>query len=314
MSRYIYLITEDELEQVKKDCNWENKDVVIPSPEEDITTHKVSLEPSSLGDTVAMWPPPPDEEETPKPTKEKKRKRASPANSPKPKKRKARKTRADFAALSTEVAQNLRDDKEEGEYNDYLLVVRKRRSTGASKSAEQAQQKGELVEQLREELKVKEAETLGWKQHMDRFASRKDTLWDQPTSIEHQLQNSKEESLARIRKIEKLEAKSAAELAKAKSEAEAFVSLRQPQRETFQEVHTRGFDLSVDIEKAKTLDDEATALLSDDEDSSSGSKSGGDEHEAPKEEVPEDTAPEDAAPEDMASKDVVPEDVAPQIE
>jgi len=39
MSRYICSISEGDLEQVKKDCHWENKEVVIPTPEEDITTH-----------------------------------------------------------------------------------------------------------------------------------------------------------------------------------------------------------------------------------------------------------------------------------
>nr|XP_016510398.1 PREDICTED: uncharacterized protein LOC107827723 [Nicotiana tabacum] len=89
---------------------------------------------------------------------------------------------------------------------------------------EQAQLKGELVEHLREVLKVKEAETLGWKQHMDRLASEKDMLRSQLTLIERQLQNVKGESLAHSRKIEELEAKSVAELAKAKFEVEAFVA------------------------------------------------------------------------------------------
>nr|XP_016493963.1 PREDICTED: protein CROWDED NUCLEI 4-like [Nicotiana tabacum] len=152
-----------------------------------------------------------------------------------------------------------------------------------------------------------------------------------------------EESLAWSCKIEELEAKSAVELAKAKSEVEASVSsyrddaeasntrvekisiaaevklscalnhaIRQTRRETLDEVHARGFDLSADIEKAKTLEEEAAALLSDDEDSASGYESGGDEDEVPKGEVPEDAAPDDAAPENVASEDVVPGDVAPK--
>ncbi|XP_019263719.1 PREDICTED: uncharacterized protein LOC109241433 [Nicotiana attenuata] len=168
---------------------------------------------------------------------------------------------------------------------------------------EHAKQIGEVVEQLREELKVKEAETLGWKQHMDRLASEKYTLRAQLTSIERQLQNEKGESLARSQKIEELEAKSAVEIAKVKSEAEAFVASyradaeaaniraqeisiaaevklscaldharKQSRRETLEEVHARGFDLSPDIKKAKILDDEAAALLYDDEDSTSGSE------------------------------------------
>ena len=39
MSRYICSITEGYLKQVRKDCNWKGKEVVILTPEEDITTH-----------------------------------------------------------------------------------------------------------------------------------------------------------------------------------------------------------------------------------------------------------------------------------
>ncbi|XP_070022359.1 uncharacterized protein [Nicotiana sylvestris] len=196
--------------------------------------------------------------------------------------------------------------KKEGEISDLRAVLAKARQE-QTELIEKAQQKGELVEQLREELKMKKAETLGLKQHMDRLALEKDTLQEHLTSIEHQLQRIKEESLSRSRKIEELEAKSVVELAKAKSDAEAFVSSyqddaedantrakdisaaaefkllcsldharRQSWRETLEEVHARGFNLSVNIEKAKTLEEEAAALLFDDEDSASGSESGGD--------------------------------------
>jgi len=39
VSRYIYSITEDILSEVKRDCNWIDKHVVIPKPDEAITTH-----------------------------------------------------------------------------------------------------------------------------------------------------------------------------------------------------------------------------------------------------------------------------------
>ncbi|XP_016441134.1 uncharacterized protein LOC107766799 [Nicotiana tabacum] len=39
VSRYICSITREHIERIKKDCNWENKEVVVSSPEEDITTH-----------------------------------------------------------------------------------------------------------------------------------------------------------------------------------------------------------------------------------------------------------------------------------
>lgn len=78
--------------------------------------------------------------------------------------------------------------------------------------------------QLREELKMKEVETLGWRQGMDSLASEKDTVREQLAPIKRHLRSVKEEILAQGRTIEELKAKSAAELAKAKSDAEAFIS------------------------------------------------------------------------------------------
>ncbi|XP_019226386.1 PREDICTED: uncharacterized protein LOC109207840 [Nicotiana attenuata] len=171
---------------------------------------------------------------------------------------------------------------------------------------EEVQQKSELVQQLREELKMKEAETLGWRQGMGRLASEKDTLREQLASNERHLQSVKEESLARSRKIEELEAKSAVELANSWAKeisAAAKVKLscaldharRQSRRETLKDVYARGFNLSADIKKAKSLEEEAVTLLSVDKDSASGSESGGDEDEVPEGEVPEGKAPEGAA-------------------
>lgn len=40
VSRYMCTITERLLEKVKKECNWVDNDVVVPSPEESITTYK----------------------------------------------------------------------------------------------------------------------------------------------------------------------------------------------------------------------------------------------------------------------------------
>ncbi|XP_070047193.1 uncharacterized protein [Nicotiana tomentosiformis] len=283
-----------------------------------------------LGDNVATRLPPLREGEAPKPTKEKKRRRASTPDTPKPKKRRALKSKSDPCVLSADVVQTLRDEDEEGEDVDYLLVSWKREGTEASRTAEPVTVKevqsqieatalhreasskyraelarcsaeGRIGWQLHEEAKIKEAETLGWKQNMDRLTSEKET----------------EEKLDRAQKVEELETRLAAELARATSEAEALVASyradteaantrakeisnaaevrlscvaehtrRQSRRETLKEVHARGFDLTADIENAKVLEDEAGALLSDEEDSASGSESGD-----------EDEAPEDAAPE-----------------
>nr|XP_016475075.1 PREDICTED: fibrinogen- and Ig-binding protein-like [Nicotiana tabacum] len=169
------------------------------------------------------------------------------------------------------------------------------------------EQKAKKIEQLREEAKMKEAETLGWRQNMDRLASEKDAARAQLSSAERQLQSMKEEILDLAKKIEELEVRLAAELAKATSEAEkvkadieAVVAIYRADAEAvharakeisdaaqrLEEIHARGFDLTADIDNAKVLEAEAKALLSDDDDSgsASGSESGKDEDEAPGEE------------------------------
>nr|XP_016515396.1 PREDICTED: uncharacterized protein LOC107832098 [Nicotiana tabacum] len=67
---------------------------------------------------------------------------------------------------------------------------------------ERVQQKDELVEHLREEAKMKKAETLGWKQNMDRLASKKDAVRVQLSSVERQLQSVKKENLTQAQKVE----------------------------------------------------------------------------------------------------------------
>ncbi|XP_070024972.1 uncharacterized protein [Nicotiana sylvestris] len=83
-----------------------------------------------------MQPPPYVEEEISKPSKEKKRKRGSPINTPKWKKSTIRKPKADTVALSPKMAQRLRDQEEEEEYDNCLLVSCERGSSDASKVAE----------------------------------------------------------------------------------------------------------------------------------------------------------------------------------
>nr|XP_016495924.1 PREDICTED: fibrinogen- and Ig-binding protein-like [Nicotiana tabacum] len=162
---------------------------------------------------------------------------------------------------------------------------------------EQVQQKAEKIDQLCEEDNMMKAETLGWKQNIDRLASKKDTARAQLSSIGHQLQSMKEESLAQAQKIEELEARLAAELAKATFEMKklkadmevAEHSKYHSRRENLEEIHARGFNLAVDIENAKVLKAEAKALVSFDDDdsgSTSGPESVGDsddEDAAPKE-------------------------------
>ncbi|XP_070029041.1 uncharacterized protein [Nicotiana sylvestris] len=156
---------------------------------------------------------------------------------------------------------------------------------------------------------MKEAETLGWRQGMDNFIFEKETLRGQLASLELQLQSVNEESLSRGRKIEELKAISAAELAKAKSDAEAIMSSYQANAEAanaraneiFSAVEVK-LSISLDHARAKILEEKATALLSDEDNSASGSESGESEDEVPECEALEGAAPEDAAAEDMTPK------------
>ncbi|XP_070035671.1 uncharacterized protein [Nicotiana tomentosiformis] len=149
---------------------------------------------------------------------------------------------------------------------------------------------------------------------MDRLAAEKETARAQLSSSESKLQGMKEKISVQARKIEELEAWLASKLAKAKLEAEkakaeadAFVAVYradakatqvqakkaaetaqtrvywvaelakcQSRRETLEEIHARGFDLTEEIKKAKELEANAGALASNDDDdrSKSGSESG----------------------------------------
>ncbi|XP_019225901.1 PREDICTED: flagellar attachment zone protein 1-like [Nicotiana attenuata] len=217
--------------------------------------------------------------------------------------------------------------KKEMEISD-LRIELMQACQGRVKYVEKFYQEADLVAQLREELKMKEAKTLGCRQGMDNLASEKETLREQLDSLERQFQSVKEEILARYRKIGELKAKSAGELAKAISDTEAIMSSyrgdaevanaqakeissaaevklssaldharQQSRRVTLEEVRACGFDLSADIEREKILEEEVATLLSNEGDSSSGSESGGD-----KVEVSEDEALEDATTEDVTSK------------
>ncbi|XP_070040497.1 uncharacterized protein [Nicotiana tomentosiformis] len=162
---------------------------------------------------------------------------------------------------------------------------------------------------------------------MDYFDAEKETARAQLSSVESQRQGMKERSLTQARKIEELEARLASELAKAKYEAEkakaemdvivavyradaeaAQVQAReayesthtraywiaelakcQSRRETLEEIHARGFDLTNGIAKARNHEAESGALATSDDDDDDGSKSGS--------ENGEDLDVEEAAPE-----------------
>ncbi|XP_070010559.1 uncharacterized protein [Nicotiana sylvestris] len=277
---------------------------------------------TGLGKNAFIRPPSSEEETSPpspKLVKDKKRKRISTSKDPKPKKNPARKPKKDIVTLPAKVVQWLREEEEENEDDGSELVAQMKRNTEAPKAAEsmrleeippqtegvleedpgrvpelsetedasrqneqsaeahgissgvmantsisQVQQKSERIEQFREEDNMMKVETLGWKQNMDHLASEKEVAGAQLSSSESQLQGMKEKSSAQI-----------AELAKYQS-----------RRETLEEIHARGFNLTNEIRKAKELEDDAKALSSfDDDDDDAGSNSG------------EDPKGEEAAPE-----------------
>ncbi|XP_070046750.1 uncharacterized protein [Nicotiana tomentosiformis] len=138
VSKYMCSITEGHLEQLKKDCNWENKKTVIPSLEEDITTYVKGL--LSVGKVAVLRPPPGEEEASisvPKSVKDNKRKRASSSKDPKSKMRTARKPKKNIISLTMESVLHLRDeDKEEEENDGSVLVARMKKTIDAPKAAE----------------------------------------------------------------------------------------------------------------------------------------------------------------------------------
>ncbi|XP_070035304.1 uncharacterized protein [Nicotiana tomentosiformis] len=86
-----------------------------------------------------------------------------------------------------------------------------------------------------------------------------------------------------------MEAREVADTANARSHWVAELANCRSRRETLEEIHARGFNLTEDIKKAKELEAEAEALASDDDDDS-GSKSGSEDGEEPDREA---NAPED---------------------
>ncbi|XP_070040068.1 uncharacterized protein [Nicotiana tomentosiformis] len=183
-----------------------------------------------------------------------------------------------------------------------------------------------LSRQKEEEIKDVRAEFV--KAHQDQtdliekvwtalLQKKKETARAQLSSIESQLQGTKEKSSAQARKIVELEAWLASKLAKAKSEAEnakteadaivavyradaeaAQVQARvssetaqtraywiaklakcQSRKETLKEIHARGFDLTNEIAEAREHEAKAGVLATSNDDNDDGSKSGSENEE-----------------------------------
>ncbi|XP_070058094.1 uncharacterized protein [Nicotiana tomentosiformis] len=191
----------------------------------------------------------------------------------------------------------------------------------ANTSLSQLQQKVEMIELHRGEVDQVKADCDRWKENMDRLAAEKETTLAKLSSAEVQLWGVKEKSSAQAKRIEKLETglvEAKAEIEKTKVMVDKSIAMYranveaaqmqlreasdreqwiidsakcQSQRETLEEIHTRGFDLSEEIARAKVLEAEARQLASfddedDDEDGSRGRSDEGPEGEvAPEEEV-----------------------------
>ncbi|XP_070042498.1 protein WEAK CHLOROPLAST MOVEMENT UNDER BLUE LIGHT 1-like [Nicotiana tomentosiformis] len=179
-------------------------------------------------------------------------------------------------------------------------------------SLSQLQQKVEKIGLLREEVDLIKAECNRWKETLDRLAAKKETILTKLLSADVQLRSVKQKGSAQAKKIEELEirlAEAKAEVKSSKVLADKSIAVYQvdteaaqmeareavdtadarahwvaelakcrSRKETLEEIHARGFDLTEEIKRVKELEVEAEALASDDDDDG-GSKSGSEDGE-----------------------------------
>ncbi|XP_070050188.1 uncharacterized protein [Nicotiana tomentosiformis] len=195
---------------------------------------------NGLGKDAVMRPLSGEEETSilaPKPAKDKKRKKTSISEDPESKKKADRKPKKNIILLIEDSVRRLREEEEEEEENDSRLVARVGMSTEALKATESVKaaetpsrdegvlgrdfgevpessriedashhneptQKVKRIEQYREEINMMKAETLGWKEGMDRFTAKKETTRAQLSLVESQLRDMKEKSSAQAREHE----------------------------------------------------------------------------------------------------------------
>ncbi|XP_070050030.1 uncharacterized protein [Nicotiana tomentosiformis] len=185
----------------------------------------------------------------------------------------------------------------------------------ANTSLSKLQQNVERIELLRGEVDHVKADCDRWKENIDRLAAENETTLNKLSSAEVQLRGIKKKSSAQAKRIEELEtglteAKAVVEKTKVmadkslaiyRADVEAApMQVReasdrerwiidsakcQSRRETLEEIHARGFDLSEEIARGKVLEAEAKQFASfdDENDDEEGSRGGSDE--GPEEEV-----------------------------
>ncbi|XP_070056676.1 uncharacterized protein [Nicotiana tomentosiformis] len=293
VSRYMCSITEGHLEQIRKDCNWENKEVASMVHREACSRSRAEL---------SRY-----EADLQRVTEERNTLKLL-----------CGQREEEIRELRAELAKAHQD---QTDLTEQVMIILKTHGLDSGLEANipisQLQQKLEMIGQLCEEVDIIKAETLGWKEGMDRLAADKEVFRAQLSSAESQLQGIKERSSVQVRKIEELEARLTSELAKAKSEvvkakveADAFVDVYradaestqvqarkkaetaqtranwvaelakcQSRRETLEEIHARGSDLTEEIKKAKELEAEVGNLASDDDHDDDESKSGSESEE-----------------------------------
>ncbi|XP_070004242.1 uncharacterized protein [Nicotiana sylvestris] len=161
-----------------------------------------------------------------------------------------------------------------------------------------------MIEQLRGEVDQVKANCNPWKENMDHLATEKEAALANLVSAETQLQGAKEKNSTQAKRIDELEVKLAeagAEVAEARAEVEKtnatadktiVVYLRdaeatqtelredsdrekrsndlakfQSRRETLEEIHARGFDLTKEIAQAKVLEADVRFIVFSNDDS-----------------------------------------------
>ncbi|XP_070052644.1 uncharacterized protein [Nicotiana tomentosiformis] len=173
----------------------------------------------------------------------------------------------------------------------------------------------EAIKDLQADLaKVREEEAeLDKQETLDRLAAEKETILTKLLSANVQIRSVKKKGSVQAKKIEELEkgiaeakaevesskvladksivvyradaeaaqmeARAAAKVADTRAHWIAELAKYRSRRETLEEIHARGFDLTEEVKKAKQLEAEAEALASDDDDDDDGSESGSEDGE-----------------------------------
>nr|XP_009768029.1 PREDICTED: uncharacterized protein LOC104219068 [Nicotiana sylvestris] len=257
VSRYICSITEKHLEAMKRDYGWGDQVVVqIPSPEE------------SIEDISEMRPALPGEETEspiPKSVKDNKRKRVSKPEDPKDKRGPARRRKKNLIPVDIESVHQMNEE-EEDEGEDSTLVVFTKFRVDLSQCEVELQKTLDERNALKLLCSQKEEEELR-ELRADFAKARKD-------EAELDKQGAKEKSLPHAKRIDELEVKLAeakAEVGETKIAVDKTIviylagakadqtqlreasdrerqsndfSKCQSRRETLEEIHTRGYNLS----------------------------------------------------------------------